>query len=230
MPNTETDPDTKKKDDPTESIKDLRSEFDLFKSEIKNEFSKLNKQFAPEPPNIHEYQPQSTKNTQFKTTLEAKIAQLAEERKLDPKDLEVVVQLAKEAIKEEIIPIKNTVSNFDLTLRFANLYSKYPFARKLDSKMKEVYNNMDSVTKEFVLNSPSGVQFLYTQTKDIHGIKEEGPPTIKSPESSSSFSGPKQEEKLAENQTLLSNAVDLLSKGDRVGYEKAMLALKGNKI
>ncbi len=149
-------------------------------------------------------------------------AEIAEEHGLEPKLARSLTDKMKRANKGEMDKMRSEVDNINLTLRFGQVFANNPDGQKYSAKMQEIFNDMGTLERDFVLKSPNGPDYLFGEAKKRLGY-------VPSNERLSGGSGAGRSaspsSKVGDVTTLTTQAVEALKSGDRPKYEKIMSSM-----
>ncbi len=138
--------------------------------------------------------------------------------------------MADKKVKSSVQPFEDNVKVIGAERRIQAFATTVPDFAAVIPKMREIYRNLPEETRNFIDNSPEGIDFLYSKAKRMMPATSTTTqttttqkPASSSSSSSSSRSVPKTD---AGGIDWALKAQECLDKGDKEGYRNAVLALQ----
>lgn len=153
--------------------------------------------------------------------LSAIAKEIAIEQDVDPKVAKSFVDKFVKINDLKSKALSDRLTQFELAVKFSQIFSQNPDAEAMQPTMNQVFGRMSELEKNFVLNSPDGAVYLYDRAKRETN-KYVLPPGSKAAGGSPPSRTPPPDTKVGSNQGLFNKANELMSKGDRSGYEEVM--------
>lgn len=159
----------------------------------------------------------------YRAQIEKIAEKLALKHKID-KDIAMDVLLEnRQLVDAELNGMKEKMAAIDLTFRFGGLFSQVPDAGQYAPEMKEIFNTLQPIEREFVMKSPKGAKFLYDEAKLLKAAQAPNPARFSGTAPATRSASPAV--KMGTQDQQMNAALEAFKKGDQQAYKNAVKSL-----
>lgn len=144
--------------------------------------------------------------------------------KVAKKIVSVFSRMADDKVKSAMEPLQKDVQNLSINDKFIAFAGEHPDFENHRKAMFQIYSNLSDAEKNFIENSPNGIDFLYSKAKVLSGsgVNAQSKMPGNPPANRAGI-------KISESNVWANKAAEALSKGDKKAYGEAIANLNAGR-